>query len=144
MELISGLEAELSARNYGLTLQVVAGLDGELDVYRRWWAERRVDGVILVTPYDSMTAVARDHYPLLPVSLLLRHRFDSLSLAPKLSIPLLCIAATQDQVVPIDHARRLFDAWAGPKRWLELPGGHNNTDDQPEYWPAIEALLAGH
>jgi pimeloyl-ACP methyl ester carboxylesterase len=107
-------------------------------------SERRVEGVILVTPYDSMTAVARHHYPLLPVSLLLRHRFDSLSLAPKLSIPLLCIAATQDQVVPIDHARRLFDAWAGPKRWLELPGGHNNTDDQPEYWPAIEALLAGH
>jgi DNA-binding LacI/PurR family transcriptional regulator len=48
MELISGLEAELSARTYGLTLQVVTDLDGELAVYRRWWAERRVDGVILV------------------------------------------------------------------------------------------------
>jgi len=107
-------------------------------------SERRLDAILLVTPYDSMTAVARRHYPLLPVSLLLRHRFDSLSLAPKMSVPLLCIAATDDHVVPIDHARRLYDAWAGPKRWLEIAGGHNSTDDQPQYWPAIEAFLAGH
>lgn len=107
-------------------------------------AERRVDGIILVAPYDSMTAIARYHYPLLPVGLLLRHRFDSLALAPKMASPLLCIAAADDRVVPVDHARRLYDAWAGPKRWLQLAGGHNSTDDQPEYWPAIEAFLAGH
>ena len=107
-------------------------------------AERRLDGVILVTPFDSMTAVARHHYPLLPVGLLLRHRFDSLSLAPKIPQPLLCIAAANDEVIPIEHGRRLYDAWAGPKRWLELAGRHNSTDDQPEYWPAIEAFLAAH
>ena len=48
MELISGLEAELSARSYALTLQVVADPDAEIEVYRRWWGERRVDGVLLV------------------------------------------------------------------------------------------------
>ncbi|HEX5496072.1 MAG TPA: LacI family DNA-binding transcriptional regulator [Mycobacteriales bacterium] len=48
MGLISGVEAELSARSYALTLQVVADLDAEVEVYRRWWAERRVDGVIVV------------------------------------------------------------------------------------------------
>lgn len=47
MELISGLEAELSARDYGLTLQVVADAEAELAVHRRWWAERRVDGVLV-------------------------------------------------------------------------------------------------
>jgi pimeloyl-ACP methyl ester carboxylesterase len=108
----------------------------------RMASERRVEGVVLVTPYDSLTAVAREHYPLLPVGLLLRHRFDSLSLAPKMTQPLLCIAATGDRVVPIDHARRLYEAWAGPKRWLELAAGHNSTDERPEYWPAIEAFLA--
>jgi len=48
MELISGLEVELSARSFALTLQVVANSDAEIALYRRWWAERRVDGVILV------------------------------------------------------------------------------------------------
>jgi len=47
MELISGLEAELSARSYALTLQVVADQEAEIAVYRRWWGERRVDGVFI-------------------------------------------------------------------------------------------------
>lgn len=47
MELISGVEAELSARSYALTLQVVADQDAEIAVYRRWWGERRVDGVFI-------------------------------------------------------------------------------------------------
>ncbi len=41
MELISGVEAELSTRSYALTLQVVADQAAELAVYRRWWGERR-------------------------------------------------------------------------------------------------------
>ncbi|WP_112135700.1 LacI family DNA-binding transcriptional regulator [Glycomyces dulcitolivorans] len=47
MELISGIEATLSAGSYGLTLQVVDTVEEEIEVYRRWWAERRVDGVLL-------------------------------------------------------------------------------------------------
>ncbi|MFI6760726.1 LacI family DNA-binding transcriptional regulator [Micromonospora sp. NPDC050417] len=47
MELISGVEAELSARSYALTLQIVADPQTEIGVYRRWWGERRIDGVFL-------------------------------------------------------------------------------------------------
>jgi len=47
MGLISGFELELAARSYALTLQVVATPEEEIEVYRRWWGERRIDGVIL-------------------------------------------------------------------------------------------------
>ncbi|MEV4636981.1 LacI family DNA-binding transcriptional regulator [Actinoplanes sp. NPDC049548] len=49
MELISGLEAELSTRSYALLLQMVPDDDGdaEIEVYRQWWIEGRVDGVLL-------------------------------------------------------------------------------------------------
>ncbi|MEJ3744270.1 LacI family DNA-binding transcriptional regulator [Actinomycetes bacterium KLBMP 9797] len=47
MELISGVEAELSARSYALTLQVVSDHEAEIAVYKRWWGERRVDGVFV-------------------------------------------------------------------------------------------------
>lgn len=105
-------------------------------------AQRPVAAAILVTPFDSLTRVAATHYPWLPVSLLLRHRLDSAAVAPHLSIPLLCLAATRDEVIPIAHARRLFDAWAGPKMWVELAGaGHNSTDGAPEFWPRIRAFL---
>ncbi|MGS2644808.1 substrate-binding domain-containing protein [Streptosporangium sp. LJ11] len=48
MELVSGIEGELSARSYALMLQVVADHGQEVAVYRRWWGEGRVDGAILV------------------------------------------------------------------------------------------------
>ena len=47
MGLISGFEQELAGRSYALTLQVVATPEEEIEVYRRWWGERRIDGVIL-------------------------------------------------------------------------------------------------
>ena len=47
MELISGVEAELSAQDYALMLQMAASVDAEIAVYRRWWAGRKVDGVLL-------------------------------------------------------------------------------------------------
>jgi DNA-binding LacI/PurR family transcriptional regulator len=49
-ELIAGIQAELSARGWGLALRFVAGPDEEIAVYRRWRAERRVDGVLLIDP----------------------------------------------------------------------------------------------
>lgn len=105
-------------------------------------SQRKVDAVVLVTPFDSLVEVAKHHYPYLPVSLMLRHRFDSARLAPKLAMPLLCLAAERDDVIPAAHARRLYEAWGGPKRWILLDGaGHNSTDGAAAFWPGIAAFL---
>jgi pimeloyl-ACP methyl ester carboxylesterase len=102
-------------------------------------AERPVAGVITVAPFDSLRAVAAHYYPFLPVRALLEHPFDSLELAPRVTTPLLCFVATADEVVPIEHSRRLYDAWSGPKTWVQLEGaGHNSTDDAPLLWESIE------
>jgi pimeloyl-ACP methyl ester carboxylesterase len=103
---------------------------------------RPLAAVILATPFDSLTSVARHHYPYLPVGLMLRHPFDSLGRAPAIAAPLLCLVAERDEVVPLVHSKRLFDAWKGPKRWVELRGaGHNSTDDGPALWQAIREFL---
>lgn len=47
MELISGVETELSTQSYALSLQVVADQAAEMALYRRWWGEHRVDGVLV-------------------------------------------------------------------------------------------------
>jgi hypothetical protein len=105
-------------------------------------AARPVEAVILVTPFDSLTNVARHHYPYLPVSWMLKHPFDSLGRAPAIAAPLLCLVAERDEVIPVVHSRRLFDAWKGPKRWVELGGAeHNSTDDVPAFWQAIREFL---
>jgi pimeloyl-ACP methyl ester carboxylesterase len=105
-------------------------------------AARPVERVILVAPYDSMVEVAAHHYPFLPVRWLLKHRFESVRHAPNISAPLLCLVAERDQIIPVVHSKRLYDAWKGPKRWVELPrAGHNSTDDAPEFWRAIRSFL---
>jgi DNA-binding LacI/PurR family transcriptional regulator len=48
MEFIAGAESELSARSMALTIQLVPDVEEEIEVYRRWWGERRVDGVLLL------------------------------------------------------------------------------------------------
>jgi pimeloyl-ACP methyl ester carboxylesterase len=105
-------------------------------------SQRPLKAVVLVTPFDSLVEVARHHYPFLPVGTLLRHPFDSASRAPGITAPLLCIAGTRDEVIPAVHARRLYEAWGGPKRWLLLEeAGHNTIDSHPLFWRNVADFL---
>jgi len=105
-------------------------------------AERPVRGVVLVSPYDSLVEVGRRHYPFLPISLMLRHRFDSLARAPQIEAPLLCLVAADDRVVPVAHSRALFAAWRGPKTWREiLRADHDSIAGESEYWGSIALFL---
>ena len=47
-EFLAGVESELSAHSIALTLQLATDVESEVKVYRRWWAEHRVDGVLLL------------------------------------------------------------------------------------------------
>jgi pimeloyl-ACP methyl ester carboxylesterase len=106
-------------------------------------AQRPIAGVILVAPFDSMVELGKRYYPFLPVSWMLKHRFDSVSLAPAIKSPLLCIVATADEIIPAEHSKRLYDAWGGEKRWVGLEGaGHNSTDNAANYWPSILKFLS--
>ncbi|MER7824790.1 LacI family DNA-binding transcriptional regulator [Streptomyces sp. NPDC096097] len=53
LQLVSGIQEVLSAARTALLFQVVEGIDAECAIYRRWWAERRVDGVLVVDPRTS-------------------------------------------------------------------------------------------
>ena len=106
-------------------------------------AQRPVAGVILVSPYDSIESVAKGIYPYLPISLMLRHRFDSLARAPGIRAPLLCLVASDDRAIPRPHSERLYAAWGGMKQWREIgPADHDSLAGEPVYWNAIASFLA--
>lgn len=48
MQLISGIQAELSLEHTALLFTVAGDQAAEIEMYRSWWAQRRVDGVFLV------------------------------------------------------------------------------------------------
>ena len=48
MEFIAGAELELATQSVALTIQLVRDVEEEIAVYRRWWGEHRVDGVLVL------------------------------------------------------------------------------------------------
>lgn len=63
-------------------------------------ANRKVDKLVLVTPYDSIENVAKKSFPIFPVSLILQDRFDSAQMIPNVDAGSLVILAENDQVIP--------------------------------------------
>ncbi|KUJ69039.1 LacI family transcriptional regulator [Streptomyces albus subsp. albus] len=53
LQLVSGIQEALSHRRLGLLFQVVEDIEAEAAVYRRWWAEHRVDGLLVVDPREA-------------------------------------------------------------------------------------------
>lgn len=70
-------------------------------------AARRLDGLILVTPFDSLKAVAKSMYPWLPIGPFFEHEIDAASALEKLDVPVAIIAADHDEIVPRERTDAL-------------------------------------
>lgn len=105
-------------------------------------SKRNVEGVVLISPYDSMTSLAKEFYPWLPATLLLKHPFDSLTLAPAIKVPLLTIIGSHDNIVTPQRSKVLVQAWGGKTQLVEIEGAdHNELGNQRQFWDAIEDFI---
>jgi len=92
---------------------------------------QRVKGVILLTPYNRLGAVASFHYPWLPVGLLMRDHYDSHRNLAAFPGPVAFLVAGEDKVIPPKFGLALYDGYAGKKRLWLIPGsGHNEAADR--------------
>ena len=102
--------------------------------------------LILRSPFPSLTDVGHHHYPILPVRWLLRDRFETASLVRALGIPLLVVAGSDDDIVPLWMSEAVYDAAAEPKWMVTIEhAGHNDRAllDGRELLAAIRTFLAG-
>ena len=107
-------------------------------------ARRDVAGVLLVTPFDSIEAVASARYPIFPVRLMLRHEFDTVAETARIRSPALLVTAGNDRVVPGRHASALAENWRGRSEVANtvLPeSGHNDITWNEEYWHILAAFI---
>lgn len=103
---------------------------------------RSVEGVILATPYDNFLNITKEIYPYLPVGLLLKHKFNSISRAPSIKQPMLALVAENDEVIPPIHAKRLAEKWGGRVVYKIIKGeGHNSISSNDLYWESIREFL---
>jgi len=99
-------------------------------------------GLILERTFTSIPDTAACHYPWLPVRLLMRNRFDSLSKIKQYRGPLLMCHGDADTIVPMALGRALFDAANDPKQWIIEPGGEHNDPLSESYYEAVNLFLS--
>lgn len=105
-------------------------------------SQRKIKGLVLLTPYDSILNVAKSKFSLMPIKLLLNHPFDSYKHSEKIVAPtLFCIAQT-DYVIPKAHSMRLFEHWASPKKIVTVANSnHDNLLLQSEFINSLNTFL---
>jgi fermentation-respiration switch protein FrsA (DUF1100 family) len=102
-----------------------------------------VTGLILVTPFDSLEAVASDRYPWAPVGLLLRHRMPTVDFVRGLMTPTAVIAAERDTIVPPVRTNALRREIPNLVFDRTIAGtGHNDIYHHPEFRQAMGDALA--
>lgn len=105
-------------------------------------AAKPVRCVVLTSPFGSALEVAKELYGWLPVALMMRHPFDSLTAAAKVKSPALVLVGEDDTIIKPRHSERLAAAWGGPVERVRLPGfGHNDLHLTPRYGAAIRDFL---
>jgi pimeloyl-ACP methyl ester carboxylesterase len=68
---------------------------------------RKLDGLILVTPFDSLRSVAQSLYPWLPIGPFFEHEIDAASAVASVEVPIAIVAAQRDEIVPAERTEAL-------------------------------------
>jgi pimeloyl-ACP methyl ester carboxylesterase len=124
------------ARTVAVGLSVGSGVAASL-------APRRpLDGLILVTPFDSLGRVAADQYPWLPVRRLFRHEMKSAEWLRASTVPTAIVAGERDSLVRTERTDGLRRAIGRLVFDRTIPGaGHNDIYDRPEFRTAMREAL---
>jgi hypothetical protein len=111
------------------------------------WLASRDDvspaGLVVESTFSSGLDMGRRLYPVLPVRLITRIDYPVKDYVTTVEAPLLVIHSRDDEIIPFDMGRAVFDAATGPKSFLELSGDHNAGFwlSRETYVPALDDFL---
>lgn len=93
-----------------------------------WLAARHAPaGLVIYASFTSVPEMAQALYPLFPAARLARYRYDTRAALRGVNRQLLILHSPEDEIIPFSHGRALLEAARGPKRLVELRGGHNDA-----------------
>ena len=122
---------------FGRSLGAAVAVDVALD------RDRPVAALVLETPFLSVPALAKVHYPFIP-AFLIQSRYDSARKLPAVTVPKLIVQAERDEIMPPEQATTLYELAAPPKQLHVLAGSrHNDTfiENRDDYFSAWRTLL---
>lgn len=91
-------------------------------------AQRKVTQLLLITPFDSLSALAQRQFPFFPVKWLLKDTYNSVAYAPDINSPTLILLAEQDEIIGRAHSEALYQAFAPGIATRKSYSGNHNTN----------------
>lgn len=130
-------------RRYSPAGIVAVGFSVATGIAARLARERPLAGAILVTPYDSLAAVAAQHYPWIPVRLLFRNEIPAARDLAASPVPVAVIAAARDDLILSERTAELRRRAPNLIYDRTLSGaGHNDVYQRPDFAAAMREALA--
>jgi hypothetical protein len=89
-------------------------------------SKRKVAGLIVESSFTSLKEIAQHSFPIVPTGLLLRSDYNSIDKLSRIHVPIIVSHSPDDDIVPYQFGRKLFEAANPPKQFVTLFGGHND------------------
>jgi pimeloyl-ACP methyl ester carboxylesterase len=121
---------------------IAVGLSIGTGVAAQLSSQRKLDGLILVTPFDSLKAVAEAMYPWLPIGPFFEHEIDAAGALRDSKLPVAIIAAEHDSIVPVQRTEALRAIVPNLVYDRTIGGaGHNDIYARSEFHEAMHEAL---
>lgn len=105
-------------------------------------SKRKLDGLILVTPFDSLKAVAQSMYPWLPIGPFFEHEIDAARPLTESKVPVAMIQAERDEIVPGERTSALRNLVGNLVFDRTIKGaGHNDIYTRSDFHAAMHEAL---
>jgi hypothetical protein len=105
-----------------------------------------IEGVVLLTPWDTLPDLAQSKFPFLPARFIVRDRYDNIHHLKGFEGKIAVVMAGRDELIPNRHTRRLYNAIEADKRlWVFPDSGHNDWPASPGigWWREVMDFLTG-
>jgi fermentation-respiration switch protein FrsA (DUF1100 family) len=89
-------------------------------------ANRKCKGLVLESPFSSLSKLANEKLPFLFPSVFLRYRFDNVKKMNSVTCPVVFLHGSDDTLIPPAHSNRLYEAFAGKKSMIIVDRGAHN------------------
>ncbi len=105
-------------------------------------AKTSPDGIVLLCPFDSVEAVAREHLGAFGAFMVRNDAFRSTEVAPKIRCHVTIFAGSKDDIIPPERTIALINAFTQTKPQVYwLPAGHNDLLGAKGFLPRFEKAL---
>jgi len=105
-------------------------------------ANRKISGLILVTPFDSIENIAAKQYKYFPIKLLMNHAFPTIDYIGQVNAPTLMLAAEKDEIIADENLENLKQAAGENNRLVRYENvGHNTIQEHIEYYSEINKYI---